>query len=236
MPSSEFAPLLAETGAADQRGFRPLRLPAPGSPQQAIPAAVEAAAEIEEMRPPRPQEDAENPLPAQDRTPPAGVPLEETAAWQAGFAAGQAAAAAAREAGEAALARSLEELAAFQRSLRRRYERELLQVALGVARKVVQQEIQERPEIWLGMIRAAVRQAVEREHIVVRVPPPLAQALQARLASLRAGLEDVKELEIVEDPALPPGGCVVESRWGEVDIGIESQLAAAEQALLCAED
>src|SRR5581483_12022512 len=63
------------------------------------------------------------------------------------------------------LGESLEELAAFRTRLRERYERELLELALGVARKVVQQELAERPEIWLGMIRAAVRRVVDRERI-----------------------------------------------------------------------
>src|SRR5437867_13136905 len=47
--------------------------------------------------------------------------------------------------------KAIEELAAFRARLRDRYERELLEVALGVARKVVQQEVAERPEIWLAM-------------------------------------------------------------------------------------
>src|SRR6266404_176721 len=49
---------------------------------------------------------------------------------------------------------SLRELAEFRARLKERYERELLELALGVARKVMQQELAERPEIWLGMIRA----------------------------------------------------------------------------------
>src|SRR5262245_10719388 len=113
--------------------------------------------------------------------------------------------------------KAIEELAAFRARLRDRYERELLEVALGVARKVVHQEVTERPDIWLTMIRAAVRRAVEREHIVVRVPGVLGAFLRMRAPALRAVLENVKELEIVDDPGLPATGCVVESRFGEVD-------------------
>jgi len=112
------------------------------------------------------------------------------------------------------------------------YERELLELALGVARKVVQQELAERPEIWLGMIRAAVKRAVDRERIVLRVPPPLMAFLRGSLAALRASLGDVKDLELVEDPSLPAGGCVIESRLGEVDIGVETRLERCERALV----
>src|SRR5947208_16279605 len=83
------------------------------------------------------------------------------------------------------------------------YQRELLELALGVARKVVQQELAERPEIWLGMIRAAVRRVVDRERIAVRVPPRLLAFLRDALPELRASLDAVKELDLVEDPSLP---------------------------------
>ena len=130
------------------------------------------------------------------------------------------------------LVKSLEELAAFRGGLRERYERELLELALGVARKIVQQELAERPEIWLGLIRAAVRRVVDRERIAVRVPPRLLAFLRDALPELRASLDAVKELDLVEDPSLPAGGCIIESRFGEVNLGVEAQLEAVERALV----
>src|SRR2546427_8839283 len=131
---------------------------------------------------------------------------------------------------------SLRELAEFRARLKERYERELLELALGVARKVVQQELAERPEIWLGMIRAAVKRAVDRERIALRVPPPLMAFLRGSLAALRASLQDVKDLELVEDPSLPAGGCVIESRFGEGDIGVGTQLGRCERAVAAPEE
>src|SRR2546430_6441451 len=106
------------------------------------------------------------------------------------------------------------------------YQRELLELALGVARKVVQQELAERPEIWLGMIRAAVKRAVDRERITLRVPPPLMAFLRGSLAALRASLEDVKDLELVEDPSLHAGGVRLQSRLRGVDLRVGTQLQA----------
>lgn len=241
MPSSDFVPLLGGSAAVSaRRPFSPL------APRRPVATGHDPAGRVEPVAPvPAPPAAGPEPQPHSGDAPEArgpataaapAAPVEQTPAWRAGFAAGQAAARAELEAAQATLAGALEDLAAFQRALRTRYERELLQVALGVARKVVGQELNERPEIWLGMIRAAVQRAVERERIVIRVPPAVAAVLRQRFAALRAALDDVRELEIVEDPALPPGGCLVENRWGEVDIGVESQLAAAEAALLRAEE
>jgi len=164
--------------------------------------------------------------------PPPGPSAEEIErAFQAGVERGRAEARAELETVGASFTHSLRELADFRTRSKERYERELLELALGVARKVVQEELAERPEIWLGMIRAAVKRAVDRERIVLRVPPPLMAFLRGSLAALRASLEDVKDLELVEDPSLPAGGCVIESRSGEVDIGVETQLERSERAL-----
>jgi flagellar biosynthesis/type III secretory pathway protein FliH len=129
------------------------------------------------------------------------------------------------------LVKSLEELAAFRARLRQRYERELLELALGVARKVVRDELRERPEIWATMIREAVRQAVDREEVRIRVPVALVVFLREQVPALRAQLEDVKELVIVEDPGLREGGCVIETRFGELDIGVDTQIAQVHRAL-----
>jgi len=168
-------------------------------------------------------------------SPPGPSAEEIERAFGAGVERGRAEARAALETIGASFTDSLRELAEFRARLKERYERELLELALGVARKVVQQELAERPEIWLGMIRAAVKRAVDRERIALRVPPPLMAFLRGSLAALRALLQDVKDLELVEDPSLPAGGCVIESRFGEVDIGVETQLERCERAVRATE-
>jgi flagellar assembly protein FliH len=206
MPSSDFVPL-AGAAPAPAEGFRPFA-PPPAPPPPEIPGE-EAAAESDG---------------------------ETRRAFQAGYELGREELRSQVESIAESFVKSLEELSAFRARLRDRYERELLELALGVARKVVQQELAARPEIWLGIIRAAVRRTVDRERIVVRVPPVLAGFLREAMPELRAALEDVKELEVVEDPGLPAGGCVVESRFGEVDVGVATQLEAAERALVRAEE
>jgi flagellar assembly protein FliH len=167
---------------------------------------------------------------------PPEVSEEARRAFQAGYALGREEVQSQVESIAESLLKSLEELAAFRSRLRERYERELLELALGVARKVVQQELAERPEIWLGMIRGAVGRAVDREHITVRVPAALAAFLRQALPELRAALDEVKELEVVEDPGLGAGGCLIESRFAEIDIGVETQLEATERALVRTEE
>jgi flagellar assembly protein FliH len=153
------------------------------------------------------------------------------AAYAAGFAAGKAAAEEETSAGAAALAAAVEEVARFRAGLLDRYQRELLELALGVARKVVQRELAEHPEHWMEMIREAVRRTIDRETIRIRVGTILHHVLVEQLPRLRALLEDVRELDLVEDPTLGEAGCVIESRYGDLDLGIDSQMSAIRSAL-----
>jgi flagellar assembly protein FliH len=212
---------LPRAGAPPARshGFVPLAEPA------AVPASRFVPLAAAEQAPAAPAAE-EAPAAADDET---------RRAFQAGYELGREELRGQIESIGESFVKSLEELSEFRARLRDRYERELLEVALGVARKVVRQELAARPEIWLGMIRAAVRHAVDREHLVLRVPAALAGYLRDAAPELRVMLEDVKEIEVVEDTSLPPGGCVIESRFGEVDIGVETQLEAAERALVQSE-
>jgi flagellar assembly protein FliH len=176
---------------------------------------------------------------------PAGTPAEppvddgavaaEEAARAAAFEEGRAAGTREAHAETVELGRgfvqAVEALASFRQTLRERYEQELLQVALGVAKAVVRREVAERPEIWLDMLRAAIGRTLDRERIVVRVPASLAEYLRAHGPELRAALAEVKTVEVVDDPGLPADGCLLESRFGEVDLGVDTQMAEAERAL-----
>jgi flagellar biosynthesis/type III secretory pathway protein FliH len=209
---SEFTPL-AQEAPRSWTGFRPFGEPeSPACDPPAQPAAAVAV--------PEPSAPGE-----------AAASEEARRAFEAGYALGVTEVRGQVEQVAESLEKALEEIAAFRTALAERYGRELLALALDVARRIVLAELAEHPERWLAMIAAAVRRLVDRERIVVRVPPPLAAFLRESAPELRAALEEAKDVTVVEDAALGPGGCVVESRFGEVDLGVETQLATAAETL-----
>src|SRR5262245_39215374 len=131
MPSSDFAPF----GGSDtpSEGFRPF------DPKREERADGGTADDLEAAAPPA--------APAVD---PLDAAREE--AYAAGFAAGRESRDDELTEVHARLRDSIDGLVTFQDHLRKRTEQELLELALGVARKVVLQELAERPQIWLGMI------------------------------------------------------------------------------------
>ncbi len=165
--------------------------------------------------------------------PPAKTEMQQAAeaAYADGFDAGRTAATAELVGDGEAFTNALGELARFRAGLLDRYQSELLALALGIARKVVQRELAEHPEHWLGMIREAVRHALDREKIRIRVGPVLHRFLVEHLSTLRPMLDEVKELELVEDRALAENGCILESQYGDLDLGVDSQIGAIRAAL-----
>ena len=49
------------------------------------------------------------------------------------------------------------------------------------------------------------------------------------LAGHRDEFEDIAKFIVREDPAISPGGCLVETEWGTIDARIEKRLAVIKQ-------
>jgi flagellar assembly protein FliH len=156
---------------------------------------------------------------------------ELQAAYERGVADGRASARTELAEVAGGLARAIDEVGRFQAHLAERYEQELLALAVEVAGKILRTEIEADSEWWLGIIREAVHRAVDRERIRIRTGSELHAYLAQHFDTLRATLEDVRELELVEDPSLAGTGCVIETSYGDLDASIESQLDAVRMAL-----
>jgi flagellar assembly protein FliH len=221
-----FAPLF---GSCDGDGAETLR---PGTslfPDFAAPSA-EVTPAPEESEPcesgPSADEQAESEREAELRARQA----ELEAARLAGFAEGEAVARAELAEAVRGFVEATTGVSRFRSDLVDRYHAELLELAIEVARKVIGEEIASRPHRWFAMVREGVQRSLDRERIRIRVGAMLHSHLLAGLRELRAQLDDVKDLELVEEVSLAPYGCVIETAYGELDLTVESQLAAIRAA------
>lgn len=125
------------------------------------------------------------------------------------------------------LARSLDEVAALRLTLAERVEKELVQLSLEIAKKIVQREVLVDPDIPLTMARLALSRT-HRASATVRLHPDDFEYVNSRRDQLRAeGL-----IEIVADAGVSRGGCVIQSERGDVDARIEQQFANIEHGFL----
>jgi len=111
-------------------------------------------------------------------------------------------------------------------------EEEIVRLAVAVARKVINREMETNPEIVVDMVKRAIQKATDREELTVRVNPDnLDVTINAR-DDISQQVKGIRKLKVLADPAIAPGGCVVESHNGTVDARIERQMNEIEQALM----
>jgi flagellar assembly protein FliH len=157
------------------------------------------------------------------------------AAHDAGFAGGQQAAD--REMSDMlATMRNLVDLARIERhKLIESAEPELVRLAMGIAERVLHQQIALDRGVVVEMAKAAIARLVDRESITIRVnPSDLERMREHREEMLAVG--DVKNVRIIEDQRVDRGGVVVETDAGSVDAKIATQVTEARRVLHIEDD
>lgn len=106
-----------------------------------------------------------------------------------------------------------------------------LKLALAIAERIVRRELRTQPDVTLGWVREALELAGDSDHIAVHLSPQDFQALGEHVREVGARLGKLARADVVADPQVSPGGCVVHTRFGVIDQRLETQLARFEQEL-----
>ncbi|HSN90944.1 MAG TPA: type III secretion system stator protein SctL [Anaeromyxobacteraceae bacterium] len=110
-------------------------------------------------------------------------------------------------------------------------EREVVALAIEVARKILGRELATDPAAALHLAAAALRNARGRRQATLRVHPSDAPAIREGEARLSPLVPVAPGLAVEEDPGLSPGDVVVETEAGRIDARIETQLESLRLAL-----
>jgi flagellar assembly protein FliH len=164
--------------------------------------------------------------------PPAPTPTPQEDLFAKGFAEGQRAAATAAQQETAALAKklaaTLDDLMRVRNEMIRHTEKQMVQLALAVARRVVHREVSLDASLLLTMMRVALERVSDAARVTVRLNPADHQAVSAALA----GAPTNDQVTLAADGRVPRGGCKVESEYGDIDAGVDAQLQEIARALL----
>jgi len=113
----------------------------------------------------------------------------------------------------------------------RRWEQAAVAVATAIAQRIIRREIQRQPEISLELVREALRLAAGAADVSLHLSPSDYELLGGQSDALAQSLGKLAPAQIVADPTVSDGGCVVQTSLGRIDQQIESQLARIEQEL-----
>ncbi len=101
-------------------------------------------------------------------------------------------------------------------------ESQVVLLACNIARKVIHRELATDPDIVLALAREGIEALGEREHLRVSLGPIAGTETPADfLARVK---DQLPNCEVVVDPNLPQGTCVVQGQLGQVDESIDERL------------
>lgn len=130
----------------------------------------------------------------------------------------------------AAVAELLESLGKARETLIADCEDELLAIAHGAVLRLLGERLASE-EAVLAAVRQVVAEATGQQQLTVRVSPRDFALLQSRRAELESE-SGSDGLDLVSDPRVDLGGCLVESPTGTLDGRLEVQLQRLREALL----
>lgn len=110
-------------------------------------------------------------------------------------------------------------------------KKELLRLAVAVAEKILRREVARDDEVAVEMAARALAEARQRREVTLRIHPADAEAVRRSHERLLSALSRTRVLELREDPAVAPGGALVETEAGIIDARLETQLGAIAAAL-----
>lgn len=120
------------------------------------------------------------------------------------------------------LERNIEELSSFRIALEGKYEEFAVDLALKAAEAIILRECAEHREILAAMIRKAMEMCEENSELVIRV-----RAEDSRyIETIRSD-----RIRVIADDGLKEPGFTIETRVGDIDGKISSQLEELRRAL-----
>lgn len=108
----------------------------------------------------------------------------------------------------------------------------LVELACGIAEKVIDKQLTVEPEQTLELIRQSLSRKREQGQITLCVAPEQFSFVQAAREELALSIDSQAELQILPDATVKDKGCVIRSAFGSVDARIDTQLAEIKKELI----
>lgn len=126
-------------------------------------------------------------------------------------------------------------LRAFEQDKRRLLalaESGVLELALAIARRVCRHDAGSSSAAARDNARALLEMVRHEHDLVLHFNPAECETLRAALPELAAAVGGLGHVEIVADPDVQRGGCVLHTRHGTIDAKLETQLDRVAEALV----
>jgi flagellar assembly protein FliH len=111
-------------------------------------------------------------------------------------------------------------------------EKQVVDLVLLISRKVIKTLSENQRGIVIDNVKEALRKVKNRGGVIIRVNLADLELTTEHTSEFISLVEGAKDLHVIEDSTVDPGGCIIETDFGEIDARIASQLAELENRIL----
>ncbi|MGD2038519.1 MAG: FliH/SctL family protein [Desulfobacterales bacterium] len=130
----------------------------------------------------------------------------------------------------ASLNETLGHLENIRQQIYQETEKEVAQLALSIARKIVCHEVKISQETVTCVAREALSRVNNPAKIKIKLNPDDLQFIKAARSQLSHFLHNVDNIRFEAEASIQSGGCLVETDRGDIDARIEKQFQAIEES------
>jgi flagellar biosynthesis/type III secretory pathway protein FliH len=125
-------------------------------------------------------------------------------------------------------AESILEVGKIRSTIYPQVEREVVKLAIEVAKKIVHREIQADKEIIQTLVRVALSRVAEKSAVTIHLNPIDYEFLLEYRAELSQN--EGREIALLADKSIERGGCMIQTECGEIDARIEEKFREVEHS------
>ena len=131
-----------------------------------------------------------------------------------------------------AVSQLLDEIVTARSRCQSEWERELVELATGIAGKLIRRTFEATPEAMTVVVQEAVQLAVGKTSLELRLNPVDLEALGDRVRIAVQESARGIEIKLLGDDKVSAGGCVVVTEHGQIDAQLETMLTRISDELL----
>ncbi|MGV8078673.1 MAG: FliH/SctL family protein [Syntrophales bacterium] len=122
------------------------------------------------------------------------------------------------------LAGLLAEVASLKRKILEESEPDILELVFAVAEKVLNREVAQQPDSVVPVLKAAMKNVMDRDGVKIRLHPLDYQHLLEIREDFLRQTDGLRNVVFEQDESLRRGGVFIETRFGDVDARLDRQL------------
>ena len=110
-------------------------------------------------------------------------------------------------------------------------EPKIIELVMAISRKVIIDEVETRPTVVLELVRGALARVRDQNQIIIHVSPDDYEFIMQSRRILQSVVGAEQTLTVTADAVLGKGGCLIETSFGTVEAGIDTQLDSIHRVL-----